>query len=331
MPADFESGFFGGSERAWHGLGNVIPEDVVETAEALTLSGLDWEVEKVPMFVDGMDGGFETVDSYHAMQRQTDGRVLGVVGEYYRPVQNREGFAFMDRLIGDGAKWHTAGALEGGKCVWMLARLERELLVAGEPHVPFIFLTNRHDGKGAVKVACTPVRIVCANTLAMAVNGAKRSWSARHLSQWDDPAALLEEAHRTLGFAGEYFDRFHEVGEQLAAAKMSERQFVKQVLDNLIPLAEANGDLELRKSDRAARNAEEARAAIVSIFNGAPNLENVRGTKWAAYNAVAEYAEWYRPVRATKLGDASEQRFGRALVGDPQGSLSDKALAILTA
>lgn len=330
MPAALETGFFGNSERAWHGLGTVIPEDVVDTERALTLAGLDWEVEKVPMFVDGQTG-YETVENYHATQRSSDGRVLGVVGDYYRPVQNREGFAFGDGLIGEGAKWHTAGSLEGGKCVWMLARLPLDLKVAGEPHVPFLFLTNRHDGKGAVKVACTPVRVVCANTLAMAVRGAKRTWSARHLGQWDNASVMIDEARQTLGFATDYFTAMADQAEQLAAAKMTERQFVKQVLDHLIPLQEATGDVELRRSDRAARNAEEARSAILGLFTGAPNLENVRGTKWAAYNAVAEYAEWYRPVRATRIGDAAEQRFSRTLVGDPQGGLADKALALLAA
>lgn len=333
MSAALETGFFGAGERAWHGLGTVIEQDVVTSEEALTLAGLDWEVEKQPVFVDSFDGdGFDTVEGAYCIRRTTDGRVVSgsnTVGDYYRPVQNAEGFSFADHLIGEGAKWHTAGSLEGGKCVWMLARLPIELQVAGEDHVPFIFLTNRHDGKGAVKVACTPVRIVCANTLAMAVQGAKRSWSARHLSQWDNPEAMAASAAETLGFAVNYFERMAAQAQALVETKMTPSEFGR-FLDQLIPLPIATGDTELIMSDRSARNLQEKRDAIDAIYRGAENLSNVRGTKWAAYNAVAEWGEWFRPVRETKIGNADEQRFSRAMLGDPQGSLADAALQILT-
>jgi len=323
-----ETGFFGNGERAWHGLGTVIPEDVVTAERALELAGLDWEVEKVPAFVDSFDGeGFDTAP-FHAIRRRSDGQVFGPVGDYYREVQNVEGFAFIDEVLADGgAKFHTAGSLEGGKCVWMLARLPEEIFIAGEQVMPFLFFTNRHDGKGAVKVACTPVRVVCANTLAMAVHGAKRTWSARHLSQWDNPEALAASARQTLGFAESYFEAFIKAGEKLATTKMTSKQF-QALLDQLIPLPlDESGAL---RDDRTARNASEMQDAIKAIYLNAPNLENVRGTRWAAYNAVAEYGEWVRPVRATKVGNADEQRFSRAMLGDPQGAMADKALALLT-
>ena len=328
MSAALETGFFGNGERAWHGLGTVIPEDVVTAERALELAGLDWEVEKVPAFVDSFDvEGFDTAP-FHAIRRRSDGQVFGPVGDYYREVQNVEGFAFIDEVLADGgAKFHTAGSLEGGKCVWMLARLPEEIFIAGEQVMPFLFFTNRHDGKGAVKVACTPVRVVCANTLAMAVHGAKRTWSARHLSQWDNPEALAASARQTLGFAESYFEAFIKAGEKLATTKMTSKQF-QALLDQLIPLPlDESGAL---RDDRTARNASEMQDAIKAIYLNAPNLENVRGTRWAAYNAVAEYGEWVRPVRATKVGNADEQRFSRAMLGDPQGAMADKALALLT-
>lgn len=327
MSAALETGFFGNGERAWHGLGVVIPEDVVTADRALEIAGLDWEVEKVPMFVDSFAGeGFDTTP-ISAIRRTSDGQVFGPVGDYYREVQNAEGFAFIDTLLGEsGAKFHTAGSLEGGKCVWMLARLPEEIFVADEPVVPFLFFTNRHDGKGAVKVACTPVRVVCANTLAMAVHGAKRTWSARHLSQWDNPEALAANARQTLGFAESYFEAFTAAGQKMASTKMTAKEFGK-LLDQLVPLPV--DEAGVLRDDRTARNAAETRDAIQAIYLNAPNLENVRGTRWAAYNAVAEYGEWVRPVRATKVGNADEQRFSRTLLGDPQGSMADKALALL--
>jgi phage/plasmid-like protein (TIGR03299 family) len=332
MPADFESGFFGGSERAWHGLGTVIPDDVVTAEQGLQVAGLDWLVEKEPLFVDTFDGesGFDTVEGFSAIRRQSDGDVLGVVGSYYRPVQNHEGFAFIDQLLGNGdAKFHTAGSLEGGRCVWMLARLPEDIMVAGEKVMPFVFFTNRHDGKGAVKAKCTPVRIVCANTLAMALGRkASNTWAARHLAQWDDPTKLAMDARSVLGFAETYFKAFVETGELLAKSKMTSKQF-GAFLDSLIPIPlDADGAL---RTDRTANNQVEMRDAIEAIYRGAPNLENVRGTKWAAYNAVSEWGEWVRTAANTKVGSADENRFRRAMIGDPQGSLADKALGLLVA
>src|SRR5258708_20606836 len=106
MPAEFESGFFGNNVAAWHGLGTVIAEDVVTTEEALRLSGLDWNVSKQPIYLaDGRE-----IPNSRAITRDTDGAVLGVVGEDYRPVANSEAFAFVDHLFkSEEAKWHTAG------------------------------------------------------------------------------------------------------------------------------------------------------------------------------------------------------------------------------
>jgi hypothetical protein len=131
-----------------------------------------------------------------------------------------------------------------------------------------------------------------------------------------------------LGFAETYFKAFVETGELLAKSKMTSKQF-GAFLDSLIPIPlDADGAL---RTDRTANNQVEMRDAIEAIYRGAPNLENVRGTKWAAYNAVSEWGEWVRTAANTKVGSADENRFRRAMIGDPQGSLADKALGLLVA
>src|SRR5690349_7478566 len=206
MPAAFESGFFADSKRAWHGLGTVIEEPHALTARAIELAGLDWTVEQHPIFVDAFDGdGYETIDGQHAMRRSSDGATLGIVGNYYRPIQNIEAFDFMDQLLGE-AHWYTAGSLEGGRKVWMLATMDEELVVAGDTVQPFIFLSNSFDGKSSVTVAATPVRIVCANTLAMALAGVQRKWTCRHLGRGLE--GKVAEARDTLSFSTLYFERF---------------------------------------------------------------------------------------------------------------------------
>ena len=172
MPADFESGFFGNGERAWHGLGTVIPDDVVTADRALDLAGLDWDVVPQPLYHGALtDPALHIpIASHVANVRTTDGRVLGVVGDQYRIVQNRDAFAFVDDLLDTGgAKFHTAGALSGGRIVWILARLPEGIMIAGENIDPFILFTHAHDGTRAITVAATPIRVVCRNTLNIAL------------------------------------------------------------------------------------------------------------------------------------------------------------------
>jgi phage/plasmid-like protein (TIGR03299 family) len=329
LSADFESGFFGNGERAWHGLGTVIEDDSVPSERAVELAGLDWQVEKHPVFVDGWGEGdtMETLEGVYCIRRMTDGRVVSrrsTVGEVYEPLQNRDAFSFMDELMGGECKWHTAGALDGGALIWMLAYLPDDALIAGERHKKFIFLSHRHDGRGAITVKPTLVRIVCRNTLQCAFHDVATMWQTRHTVNMQK---RIDQARETLKISEAYFERLQQEGEALVNTKMTSREF-RSFLDKLIPLPTA--DESKAGGGRTFTNAKERQDAIALIYNGAANLENVRGTRWAALNAVVEYSEWVRPVRETSVGDAAEQRFTRALVKGGSGrSLSDSALDLL--
>ena len=104
--------------------------------------------------------------------RDKDRKVLGVVSDRYKIVQNEEAFAFTDTLLGEGVRYETAGSLQGGKKVWMLAHLPHEYIISGERISPYLVFFNSHDGSGAIKAAITPIRVVCQNTLNLgAVHG----------------------------------------------------------------------------------------------------------------------------------------------------------------
>ena len=189
MPANVET-MFSVRETPWHGLGRIVM-DAPASREALELAGLDWQVESRNIY----SGTGAMIPGYRANVRSTDDAVLGVVSDRYRIVQNEEAFQFTDDLLGEGVTYETAGSLQGGKKVWMLARLPRKYLIAGDQVEPYLVIFNSHDGSSGVKVAMTPIRVVCQNTLNLALNTAKRSWTARHT---ENVLLRVQDARETL-------------------------------------------------------------------------------------------------------------------------------------
>lgn len=150
MAANVESMFYI-RETPWHGLGTKVQE-APTSKDALILAGLDWHVIQEPVYT----GKNELVQGYKANVRNSDRKVLGVVTDRYKIVQNEEAFSFTDALLGEGVRYETAGSLQGGKSVWLLAHLPHEYIISGERISPYLLFSNTHDGSGAVKVAITP-------------------------------------------------------------------------------------------------------------------------------------------------------------------------------
>ena len=169
MSANVET-MFSVRETPWHGLGRIVM-DAPASREALELADLDWQVESRNIY----SGTGAMIPGYRANVRSTDDAVLGVVSDRYRIVQNEEAFQFTDDLLGEGVTYETAGSLQGGKKVWMLAKLPEKYIIAGDEVTPYLVFFNSHDGSSGVKVAMTPVRVVCQNTLNLALGTAKRS------------------------------------------------------------------------------------------------------------------------------------------------------------
>ena len=195
MAANVESMFYTRT-APWHGLG-VRVEEVLGSKEALIQAGLDWKVEQTDVYA----ASGERIPGYKANIRDIDRSVLGIVGDRYKIVQNEEAFAFTDGLLGEGVKYETAGSLAGGKIVWMLAKLPEKYIISGDAIEPYLVFCNSHDGSGAIRVAMTPVRVVCQNTLNLALKGANRVWSARHTG---NVMNRMAEARETLQLAKAY-------------------------------------------------------------------------------------------------------------------------------
>ena len=185
MAANVETMFYV-RETPWHGLGTRVME-APSSEDALELAGLNWKVRQEPIYTDNN----LLIPGYKANVRDLDDKVLGVVTDRYKVVQNDEAFAFADGLLGEGVRYETAGALLDGRKVWILARMPREFIINGEQISPYLVFSNTHDGSGAIKVAVTPIRVVCNNTLNLALSTAKRSWSMVHTG---DVQGKMEEA-----------------------------------------------------------------------------------------------------------------------------------------
>ena len=197
-------------EKPWHGLGTMV-EEAPTSLDALKLSGLDWTVEQKDIQV--VDG--EVVPNVKANIRSSDNKVLGIVSDRYKIVQNVDAFAFTDALIGGDVHYETAGSLKDGKQIWLLAKLpDREIV--GDRTETYCCFTNTHDGSGAIRVCMTPVRVVCNNTLNFALQHATRSWSVRHIG---DIQSKIHEAQITLKMADAYMNELDVFANKMTDVK----------------------------------------------------------------------------------------------------------------
>ena len=270
-------------EKPWHGLG-VMVQDAPTSADALRLSGLDWTVEQRPVFLEGTK---IPIPNYKANVRDKDGTVLGIVTDRYAVVQNSEAFAWTDELIGGDVRYETAGSLKCGKKIWLLAKMPTAK-VAGDDVDPYLCFTNTHDGSGAVKVLLTPVRVVCNNTLNLALRTAKRSWAMKHVGALD---AKLNEARMTLELADKYMLHLDGQAQQLASVTITDEK-LEQILNEMFPL----------KEDATERQKNTVKAAKdeVMICYFMPDLAKFRGTAWGVVNAFADMVDHAKPQRNTK-------------------------------
>lgn len=309
MAANVETMFYT-REKPWHGLGTMVAE-APNSKDALRLAGLNWKVLQEPVYTENE----ELIQGYKANVRDTDRKVLGVVTDRYKVIQNEEAFAFTDTLLGEGVRYETAGSMQEGRRVWMLARLPREFIICGERISPYMVFSNTHDGSGAVKTALTPIRVVCNNTLNLALRTAKRSWSMIHTG---DISGKIEEAKNTLFLADEYMTALGQEFENLRKIKLSE----KQVLDYiriLLPMEENYSLLQ-------KRGVEKLRADMKMRYFDAPDLKDVGNNGYRFVNAVSDFATHSTPRR--KTANYKENIFARTADGNP---MIDRAYQLVKA
>lgn len=297
-------------EKPWHGLGTGV-ETALNSKEALEHAGLDWNVEQKNIYTQD----YVPVSGYKANVRDTDGKVLGVVSDKYKVVQNTEAFSFTDALLGEGVYYETAGSLQGGKRIWLLAKLPQEYIIAGDRISPYLVFSNTHDGSGAVRVAITPIRVVCNNTLNIALATAKRSFSMVHTG---DINKKIDEAKSTLFLAGKYMEGLGKEIENLRMKKLSDRQ-VEEYISMLIPEGE-------KDTVQQHRNIRKLRENMRARYYDAPDLKEIGNNAYRFINAVSDFATHAEPLRRTS--NFKENLFAKTIDGNP---MIDKAYQIISA
>ena len=298
MSANVESMFYV-RQVPWHGLGTMVQE-APTSEDALHIAELDWRVEQTPVFTDA---GIE-IPGYKANRRNTDGSILGIVSDRYKIVQNTEAFEFTDAIVGeteDGVvKYETAGSLCGGKRIWLLAKMPTKKVLDDDVE-PYMFFSNSHDGTGAIKVGMTPVRIVCANTLAIALNTAKRQWSTKHVG---DMQSKLEEAKLCLRMADSYMANLDVEADRLANAKLYREQ-VEEILDEMFPVDD-------NTSERKKNNIVQFKNQFWTAYN-MPDIQKFEDSAWMAVNAMSDVITHSAPRRNT--ASYNENRWGKIMDG----------------
>ena len=309
MSANVETMFYV-RETPWHGLGTKVM-GAPDSREALIAAGLNWNVIQEPIYTTEN----EPIEGYKANVRDSDRKVLGVVTDRYKVVQNHEAFAFTDELLGQGVRYETAGSLQEGKKVWLLAHMPHEYIISGERISPYLLFSNTHDGSGAIKVALTPIRVVCQNTLNLALNTAKRSWSMNHTGNIE---GKMKEAKDTLFMAEKYMDELGKEFENLRKKKLTDKQ-VMDYIEILLPVEDGSTPQQVRNMKRLQEDMK------LRYFD-APDLQDVGNNAYRFINAVSDFATHAQPLR--KTANYKENLFARTVEGNP---LIDKAYQMMCA
>lgn len=298
MPANVETMFYV-REKPWHGLGTRV-ETAPSSIDALVLAGLDWMVEQKNVYAE--DGS--PISGYKVNTRSTDNAALGIVSDRYKVVQNEDAFQFTDDLLGEGVTYETAGALQGGRKVWMLARIPHRYIIAGDEIAPYLVVMNSHDGSSGIKVAMTPIRVVCQNTLNLALNSAKRIWTTKHT---ENVMLRVHEAEETLGLAEKYMGELGRGIDTLSKIRLTDKK-VMEFMAEFFPITADLSDVQRKNNLRLLDDMKRR-------YWDAPDLSNVGKNGYRFVNAVSDFATHANPIRRTKNYD--ENLFLRTVEGNP--------------
>jgi phage/plasmid-like protein (TIGR03299 family) len=308
MPANVES-MFSVREMPWHREGLVLPDYPGAWNQARALAGLDWDPITSEVYaVAGInpDGTphHEPITGWKSISRSDTGAVLSINRDSYTIIDHAEMGEIVEAVLAQpSVKWETAGVLDGGRSVWCLALLDEPLTLPGDtsPTLPYLAITNRHDGTAACALRATAVRIVCANTFRAAELEGERTgatFSFIHKSSWRN---RIDEARQAVTGARREMRRYSELAAELLAIPITAKQR-ELFITEFIPMPPQG-----LVTDRVARNVDEARKALRLLFDS-PTNEQIAGTAYGLVQAAGEYLDHVRTARSW------ETRLNRTLI-----------------
>ena len=280
MAHEIESMFYVG-DAPWHGLGVSVPEKTrLKIHEAIVAAGLDWKVEKRRLYAEDCSQSRVGLLDHYATVRDKDNAVLGVVGKDYEPLQNVEAFEWFQPFLDQGLAYiETAGSLKGGTRVWVLAKIEESTLgvVKDDPVCNYILLSNSHDGRMAVRLGFTPIRVVCNNTLC-----------AAHKSK---ASKLLKVRHNR--YVVEHLEEIRDIMNLAQAEFVSAVSDYKGLAKKEISTAKLN-EYVIEVFGIKMPERSEVIPKVVHLFENGRGAAAAGSTYWGAYNAVNGYLNYFR-------------------------------------
>jgi len=309
MPAEVESMAYT-NEVPWHGLGTYIAE-APNVKEMIRIAGLNWIVEKRPLVTasKGSDKNWSKfdlpVENFFALTRNTDARVLDVVGDRYIPIQNQQAFEFFTEFVEAGdATMETAGSLRSGRLVWGLADLNKSFKLPGKDEVKgFLLVAAPHEQGKSLIIKLTTIRVVCNNTIALALRETGPEFRMAHRQEFD--ATMIKNAKQTLGLAREQMNEFEIAAKRLKALKLTTAQVIELCVKVISPEAD-KADIKDMVTDLESNGTPKIKQ-IIDIYQSAPGADP--GTGWGALNAITYYADHVASRTADKR--LSNAWFGR--------------------
>lgn len=289
-------------EPAWHKLGQV-RNGWTSIDQVLADSGLDWDVQKRPMFWGALEESVMGLDKVTVGQMFATVRVdpdgtetqLGTVGRIQHPFQNREAFAFLQEIAEqDENTFTSAGLLSKGSLVFVTMELGADLVIdpqgVADRIKKYMIFTNRHDGKGKIRVHVSPTRPVCRNTLDWAIEGATSSWEALHTK---NSRGKVEQARKDLHLANAYYDEFARDAQTLFETPFTDQEFGVFLDSHVFPLKD---DADKKTETKT----KQLREDVWELYRTSPATEGVRGTRWGAAQAVTEFWDNRASVQVPK-------------------------------
>jgi phage/plasmid-like protein (TIGR03299 family) len=285
MVANIETMFYVG-DMPWHKEGIPLNEPP-NTIAAINNAGLNWGVSKVNIYAEGAG----LINDYYGIMRTDNAKVLGVVKKGYVPLQNSEAFNYFDPLINSKfIEYETAGALGEGEIIWILAKVKQNgtFNVNKNDEVnKYLLLSNSHDGQSAVSIKFTPIRVVCQNTLSIALNKGETT-RIKHITNMP---AKLEDAQVAIENICKIYSGIEELFNKMAAYKMT-KDSVKEYFNRLYPVIDEK--LVTTDSQFIKRNINiSIQQQLLKNFNEGFGVKElgIGGTLWAAFNAVTQYID----------------------------------------
>jgi len=307
-------------EKAWHGLGQYVSE-AMTSEQAIELGGLNYTVEKRPLYAPGWEGTMVEAEGHYGNVRTDTNDILGIVKGRYRIVQNKDAFGFFDTIIDKGeAIFETAGALGKGERIFVTAKLPEDMLVHGEKVEKYIMLTNSHDGTSTIIAGFTPIRVVCNNTLTAALKNIDNKVSISHTASAE---SRLKEASRVMGIASRYMDEVNMTFESMTTRKLSDlemKYFIETVMKGSIK--EENSDKEA--STRMKNLVDQVYS--FAITHHTQTTEAAYRTLWGAYNGISGY---YNFLKDYKTADQKMKDMNYGYANDKIAKAFDQAVIML--